>query len=169
MSSAQTEPSAVIRPARPADIDALCRLGVRAWAPILEERTRILGEDLMRRDRGGDPAEAKAQAIRAHCEWDLSTVLVTEVEGEIAGFIAFRPMAEAGIIEIDLNAIDPDYQGRGLGKAQYQYLLNWARENGFRYARVGTGLDDCFAPARAAYEKAGFNLAIPSVTYYCKL
>jgi hypothetical protein len=31
---------------------------------------------------------------------------------------------------------------------------------------VSTGLDDGHAPARAAYQKAGFVVGLPSITYY---
>ena len=34
---------------------------------------------------------------------------------------------------------------------------------------VTTGLDDGHAPARRAYEKAGFEKNLPSLTYYKKL
>ncbi|MBT4097360.1 MAG: GNAT family N-acetyltransferase, partial [Gemmatimonadetes bacterium] len=34
---------------------------------------------------------------------------------------------------------------------------------------VGTGLDDAHAPARRAYERAGFDIAQQDVTYYKKL
>jgi hypothetical protein len=40
---------------------------------------------------------------------------------------------------------------------------------GMRVATVGTGGDPSHAPARRAYEKAGFNLQIPSVWMYRKL
>ena len=35
--------------------------------------------------------------------------------------------------------------------------------------RVTTGADDAHAPARRAYEKAGFEKSLSSVTYYKKL
>ena len=162
-------PAAVIRPARPEDVDRICEIAIRAWTPIFAERTAAMGEDLMRRERGGEPGETKANEIRGFCERWPDWVLVSEVEGRVVGFLTFVPDSGSGIVTIGNNAIDPDYQGRGLGCAQYEYLLNWAREQGFAYAKVTTGLDDCHAPARAAYQQAGFNIAIPGVTYYRKL
>ena len=169
MSGTQTGPSPIIRPARPEDVDALCQIARRAWAPIFAEWTAVMGEDLVRRDLGGDPLDAKAEQVRGFCARWPEWVLVTEVDGQVVGFVTFRPIAEAGIVEIGNNAVDPDHQGRGLGTAQYEHVLDWARKQGFVYAKVGTGLDDCHAPARAAYQKAGFNVAIPGVTYYRKV
>ena len=160
---------AAIRPIRPDEVETIAEIAVRAWEPIFRERAEVLGEDLMRRNSGGDWREAKANAIRKHCEWDLETVFVTELGGQVVGFITFAPFREKGIIEIGNNAIDPDYQGHGLGSAQYQHVLDWARGEGLRYAKVMTGLDDCHAAARAAYEKVGFDRGVPSITYYMEL
>jgi hypothetical protein len=38
-----------------------------------------------------------------------------------------------------------------------------------RFAKVHTGLDPSHAPARRAYEKAGFTTQLPTVDYYRKL
>lgn len=159
----------LIRSARPDEIEACAQIAKRAWAPIIAERKAAMGEDLMRRERGDDPLEAKANDIRQFCAAHPECVLVTELEGRVVGFITFLADAGKGILTIGNNAIDPDYQGCGLGTAQCDHLLTWARENGFAYAKVMTGLDDCHAAAREAYRKAGFDIAIPGVTYYRKL
>jgi len=161
------EPS--IRPATLDDIDAIVEIAMRAWEPIWEERAGVLGEELMRADCGGDPRERKAENLRGHCEWDLSTVYVTELNGQVVGFITFAPFWDNSILEIANNAVDPEYQGRGLGAAQYEHVLVWGRAKGLKYAKVTTGLDECHAPARAAYKRVGFDRSIPSVTYYMEL
>jgi hypothetical protein len=40
------------------------------------------------------------------------------------------------------------------------------KEFGMALATVGTGADPSHAPARRAYEKAGFGAALPSVSLY---
>jgi RimJ/RimL family protein N-acetyltransferase len=159
----------LIRPARPEDFETCAQIAKRAWAPIVAERGAVMGEDLMRRERGDDPLEAKAEDIRRVCAAHPDCVLVTELAGRVVGFITFHADPDKGILTIGNNAIDPEYQGRGLGTAQCEHVLTWARENGFAYAKVVTGLDDCHAAARAAYRKVGFDIAIPGVTYYRKL
>ncbi len=170
MADTDSETGAAIRWARPEDTEDIAVIAVRAWEPIFREREGVLGEDLMRRERGGrDWREEKGRQVRRHCEQLPDSVLVTELGGRVVGFLTFHGNRESGILEIGNNAVDPQHQGRGLGTAQYEYVLDWARENGFVYAKVGTGLDGCHAPARAAYQKAGFDMAIPAVTYYKKL
>jgi len=159
----------LIRSARPEDIEACAQIAKRAWAPIMAERGAVMGQDLQRRERGDDPLESKADEVRRFCEAHPESVLVTELDGRVVGFITFHADHATGILTIGNNAIDPDHQGRGLGTAQYDHVLTWARENGFAYAKVMTGLDDCHAAAREAYRKAGFDIAIPGVTYYRKV
>jgi hypothetical protein len=45
----------------------------------------------------------------------------------------------------------------------YAFALSRMREVGMRAATVSTGADASHAPARRAYEKAGFAAHIPSV------
>jgi ribosomal protein S18 acetylase RimI-like enzyme len=62
--------------------------------------------------------------------------------------------------------VHPEWQGRGIAAALYQAALAKMRANGMRAVRVTTGLDEGHAPARAAYQKAGFIVGLPSITYY---
>ena len=64
------------------------------------------------------------------------------------------------------NAVAPEGQGRGIGTAMYQFVLDLFREKGLRFACVGTGLDEGHAAARRAYEKAGFDRRRESIMYY---
>ena len=65
--------------------------------------------------------------------------------------------------EIGLNAVDPKLQGRGIGRAMYEFALNNLKERGAEIACVGTGGDASHAPARRAYEAIGFDKAIPGL------
>jgi len=169
VSEAHVAKDARIRPARPNDIEPCAQIAKRAWAPIMAARGAVMGPDLQRRERGDDPLEAKADEVRRFCATHPDSVLVTELDGLVVGFLTFHADRATGILTLGNNAIDPDHQGRGLGTAQYDHVLNWARDNGFAYAKVMTGLDECHAAARAAYRKAGFDIAIPGVTYYRKV
>ena len=50
----------------------------------------------------------------------------------------------------------------------YRHVLDEMRAQGARYATAETGGDASHAPARRAYEKAGF-VAVPTVHYFMKL
>lgn len=51
----------------------------------------------------------------------------------------------------------------------YAYAFARLRERGMRYVRVSTGGDPAHAPARRAYEKAGFVIGLPGVEYHREL
>lgn len=98
--------------------------------------------------------------------WDL---FVAEVAGDVVGFVSLRVDAETGIGEIGLNAVDPVTAGQGIGTAMYEFAVSRMLEAGMKVATVATGGDPSHAPARRAYEKAGFSVSIPSVWMCRKL
>jgi len=51
----------------------------------------------------------------------------------------------------------------------YDFVMERMKEAGMKAVRVNTGADEAHAPARRAYEKAGFERSIPSVMYYREL
>lgn len=60
-------------------------------------------------------------------------------------------------------------QGQGIGTRMYGYVFDRLRALGMRYVKVSTGGDPAHAPARAAYQKAGFTVGLPGIEYYRKL
>jgi ribosomal protein S18 acetylase RimI-like enzyme len=70
-----------------------------------------------------------------------------------------------GTGEVDLLAVHPDYQNRGIGTELNTFALDKMRESGVRLAVVATGGDPGHAPARRSYEKAGYT-PLPLVRYY---
>jgi GNAT superfamily N-acetyltransferase len=63
-------------------------------------------------------------------------------------------------------AVDPEFQGRGIGGALVEFAVAWMKEAGMSIAMIETGADPGHAPARRTYEKAGFELF--SVARYFK-
>jgi GNAT superfamily N-acetyltransferase len=61
--------------------------------------------------------------------------------------------------------VHPEYQNRGIGTALNKFVLEKMKESGMKLAVVATGGDPGHAPARRAYEKAGYR-AFPGVRYY---
>jgi ribosomal protein S18 acetylase RimI-like enzyme len=70
--------------------------------------------------------------------------------------------------EIDMLAVDPLVQRRGIGTALTSLAVQRLRDAGMGLAVVGTGGDPGHAPARRVYEKAGF-VGLPLVRYYARL
>ena len=87
----------------------------------------------------------------------------------MVGFVTFVILENQGLGEIGNNAVDPAYQGQGLGGALYQRVLDIFREHGLHCVKVVTRLDAPFASARAAYEGISFVPLVPCVEYYLTL
>ncbi|MDQ1327844.1 MAG: hypothetical protein QG641_1127, partial [Candidatus Poribacteria bacterium] len=107
--------------------------------------------------------------IKSHCEEHPEWVFICEKEGRIVGFITFSLNFDKKIGTIGNNAKDPDSSLKGIGQQMYKAVLDYFRDHDMIYASVHTGLDYAHAPARKAYERAGFNIHHEDVDYYMKL
>ena len=159
----------VIRDLRPDDVEAAVDIALAAWVPVFDSFRRMMGEEVFAIVHPDWRAE-KARQVRDGCDPKHGGMhFVAELGGEVVGFITSYPRRRTGIGEIGNNAVHPDCQRRGIATRLYRHVLQRLREAGMRVARVTTGGDPSHAPARRAYEKAGFSSPRPDVTYYCKL
>jgi ribosomal protein S18 acetylase RimI-like enzyme len=149
------------------DIDAVVAFSLRAWQPVFESFRRVLGEPLFGRVYP-DWRASQAEGVAATCRDQNKHVWVAELDVALAGFVAvvFHEDPKRG--EIDMLAVDPDQQRRGVGGALTSFALDQMRVAGVPLAEVWTGGDPGHAPARSTYEKAGFA-ALPLVHYYQNL
>jgi GNAT superfamily N-acetyltransferase len=70
---------------------------------------------------------------------------------------------------IGTNAVQSAFRGRGIGGQLYQKVFDCLKAEGISFVKVVTGLDEGHAPARRAYEKAGFKANLKSICYYKKI
>lgn len=156
-----------LRLARPEDATRLQAIRRAAFAPVFASFRSMLGNEIyeLAQRRDDDAQEALlASFLEGGDGWELH---VAEAGGEVAGFVAIRLDAATRVGEIGLNAVDPARAGQGIGTAMYEHALSRMRDASMKVATVSTGGDPSHAPARRAYEKAGFDRAIPSV-WMCK-
>ena len=157
----------LIRDLGPADTEAVVEIALLAWEPIYASYRRILGEELYAAAHP-DWRKEKERHIRDGITDPRGTVSVAETDGRVVGFVSFYRKG-SGIGEIGNNAVHPDFQNRGIATRLYRHALDRLKQAGMRFAEVGTGLDPGHAPARRAYEKAGFDRGVPGITYYREL
>ncbi len=154
-----------MRPARLSDMPRIQEIIEQVWAIgadwVLEEEFGRIGDESW--DRWLVPKAMSRLWAEIGC------TLVTEAEGEIAGFISYALDRAREVGSIHFNAVHPDYQGHGVGTAQVERVLQIFRDEGMKYATVGTGLNEGHAPARRMYEKAGFKPVIEYRMYAQKL
>ena len=158
-----------IRAFKSEDLPLIQSIRKRAFQPIHDSFRRLMGEDVFRLEFS-DWDQRQGDYLKSLCATNSPKELYVATEDEaIAGFIGLSmdPASRRG--EIDLNAVDPEYQGKGLGEFMYRFALQRMREAGIKVVRVSTGADSSHSQARRAYEKAGFGVFIPSITMYQKL
>jgi mycothiol synthase len=84
----------------------------------------------------------------------LDLVAVTP-DGRFAGFCVGWLSPERRTAQIEPVGVDPEFQGRGLGRTLLLEMLGRFKAHGAAYAQVET--DSGRSPARRAYEAAGFR------------
>lgn len=159
----------LIREFRDEETETLAAIALAAWKPVYAEFRRAMGGAIFDA-LYPDWREDKARQIRSACRPDrVGRVLVAELGGTIVGFATFYPNRYPKVAEIGNNAVHPDYQSRGIATLLYERVFDELRAAGVRFVKVETGGDPAHAPARRAYEKAGFDRSYPHVTYYREL
>lgn len=57
------------------------------------------------------------------------------------------------------------FRGKGIGKLLLDHVINVAEQRGYQSLRLETGCEDFFKPARAIYERFGFQKRGPFADY----
>ena len=159
-----------IRPLADSDIAPVVELSLRAWAPVFDSFRQVLGEGIYRH-LYPEWSAMQAAAVERVCRDEAMPTWVADHDGRVAGFVTIvheRQEDEPNSSEIEMIAVDPEHQRRGVAADLIAFAVDRMREHGSELAVIGTGGDPGHAPARAAYEQAGFT-PLPLVRYYKKL
>ena len=154
-----------IRAFRESDLEAVVEFSLRAWAPVFASVRQVMGDDIFLRLHP-DWKASQEDAVRSSCTSDERDVFVAVDGGRPVGFVAIALNAfheRMGVI--DIIGVDPEYQRRGVSARLTSYATEHMRSRGMDIAVVETGGDPGHAPARAAYESAGFTL-LPIARYF---
>jgi ribosomal protein S18 acetylase RimI-like enzyme len=157
--------SVQIRPLGHGEVEALVQLSLLAWAPVFASFRRVSRPEvyaLLYPNWERQQREVVEQACR---DGGPGSVWVAEVDGVVAGYIACTLNRETRAGAVELLAVHPGYQNRGIGTRLNAFALEQMRASGMRLAELMTGGDPGHAPARRCYEKAGYT-ALPLVRYY---
>jgi ribosomal protein S18 acetylase RimI-like enzyme len=158
-----------IRAYAPSDLPPLHAIRAAAFAPVFASFRSIVGPEIaalglaIAEQEQGDLLDTIARPDSGH------SIAVAEITTVPVGFVSWKTDIAPGIGEITLNAVHPGHAGKGIGTALYDHALAALKAAGMQLATVGTGGDPSHAPARRAYEKAGFSVHLPSIYMYRKL
>jgi putative acetyltransferase len=133
-----------------------------------------------------DPRSADVQALlEAHLAFAREhsppeDVHALDVDGLTTPDVSFFSIRENGLLlgVGALKALDAEHaeiksmhtaeaaRGRGVGRAMLDHLLGLARARGCKRVSLETGTMAAFAPARALYISAGFDVCEPFAGYW---
>jgi len=137
----------LIRRAEQGDVKAICRVDARAFGN---------GSYAEARDKGNNPhwCQQRAQEIREWYDEHWSETYVALVNQKVVGFAGYRPF-QGQLAIVDNNAVDPDYQSRGISTVLLKRVLQELQALGARTIQVETA----HVPAAVrVYEKVGFRI-----------
>lgn len=157
-----------IKPYNPRYLDAVVQLSLRAWAPVFASIQTVMNPDVYQTFYPDTWLVSQQQAVEAVCTAADTQVWVAIASDSTVGFVAVKLHPEDSMGEIYMVAVDPDWQGQGIGSALIEFALSGMKDSGMAIAMVETGGDPGHAPARRAYEKAGFEL-LPIARYFKSL
>ncbi len=158
----------MIRDYKPEDLPIIMDIGNRAWQGIYDMYLETYGEELFKLTTP-DRLSGKGKQIKSHCEIHPDWIYVCEENEKVVGFATFFLNEAQKTGEIGNNAVDPTCGQKGIGQQMYRAILERFKKEGMLYAKVTTGLDQKHAPARRAYERAGFDIKSENITYSQKL
>jgi GNAT superfamily N-acetyltransferase len=157
-----------IRPYTTADHAAVIDLSILAWEPIFLAWERILGPDLYPVAIFPDWRAGQSAVVEKVIATEHMHTCVADAGRVVAGFVCYELNHETKVGEVQLLAVHPAYQNHGIGTQLNLFALQELKAGGMKLAVVGTGGDEGHAPARRAYEKAGYT-GLPLMRYYQKL
>ena len=149
-------------------LEAVVRLSLRAWAPVFDSLKQAMQPYVYEAFYPEGWRVAQDKSVRDTCANAEMKVWVAIESGTVAGFFAVRYLPADKLGEIYMIAVDPDFQRRGIALAMTNFAVERMKEAGMAVAMVDTGGDPGHGPARAAYEKAGFQV-LPVARYFRKL
>ena len=149
-------------------LDAVIRLSLRAWAPVFDSIQKVMDADVYRAFYPDQWRVSQQKAVEDVCAAEDTNVWVAIDAGSIVGFVAVKLHSEDSMGEIYMVAVDPDFQGQGIGTDLIEFALSWMKDAGMSVAMVETGGDPGHERARRTYEKLGFGL-LPVARYFKKL
>ena len=125
-----------IRAFRPADLPRLQEITALTFGPVSIDRNM---EKLFGPLGQGDRSTRKVAAIADDCAAQPDGVFVAEeADGRVIGYVTTRLNSVSRIGWIPNLAVDPNHQGKGLGKALLLHAVDYFRRSGMHVAKIET-------------------------------
>jgi predicted N-acetyltransferase YhbS len=154
----------IIRPARYEDLEVAQEITKLAFAPVSTSR---MEEDFFGEELNGTPWHVyKNREIQNQFSTNLNLTIICEKDGIVVGYATIIYDKEKKIAKIGNNAVHPDYQGQGIGKAMQREIARRMAEDG--YTRFAVQTLTCDIAAQKIYEKLGYERIASNIFYLKK-
>lgn len=154
-----------IRVYRESDLARLQEITAQTFGPVsidrnMEERLGAFGP--------GDWQSRKVLAIAEDCRLQPDGVFVADDgTGQAIGYVTTRLVNASGIGWIPNLAVDPDYQGKGIGRMLLLHAIDYLRVSGMEVAKIETLAQN--AVGQAFYPQLGFIEVARQIHYAMRL
>ena len=93
--------------------------------------------------------------------------IFAEIEGSVAGYACYGPIAcTRGSYDLYWIAVEPDWQGRGLGQALLRETERQIRQRAGRHIYIETSGRPQYAPTRAFYKRCDYQAVAVLPDFY---
>jgi ribosomal protein S18 acetylase RimI-like enzyme len=158
-----------IRTFVPADLARLTELTIETFGPFYEDYFRpLVGEVVFANQHGDWRGDYRTQVAELHDPAQQKYVAVAEIDGAVAGYVAWSVDSGRRNASLTHVAVDAAYRRHHAGLALCEHAFGEMRALGAEVVEIGTGNDPFHAPARALYEKLGCT-ELPIAVYYRQL
>lgn len=159
----------LIRPPAPGDLTAITQLTIDTFGPFYEQHFRpLVGELIFANQHGNWRTDYHRQVAALHDPDQHKHLAIADVEGTIAGYVAFSVDPDNRNGNVEMLAVDEQHRRLGAGRELCEHAFAEMRELGADVVQIGTGGDPFHAPARALYEGLGCT-PLPLTVYYRQL
>ena len=137
--------------------DAILTLSVVAWTPVFAQTRDQVPSFVYDAFYPQGWGQRQVADVKVLLETDAINVWLMERKGKVIGFIGFQLHPEDKMGAIDIIAVAPEFQRRGVAKQLMEFAETQIREAGMVMVMVETVDDGGHAPARATYEALGYE------------
>lgn len=106
----------------PHHLEAVVRLSLRAWTPVFDSLQSVMNADVYQAFYPNQWQVSQQKSVEDVCAAEDTNVWVAIDEGSTVGFVAMKLHSEDSMGEIYMVAVDPDFQGHGIGSALIELL-----------------------------------------------